>query len=71
MALTSRAQQNQHRKEQSEVWKADAEYRQAGVFSEWQQNVSENGKTVTGARIDCIRATDMRQRRNEVIARGV
>ncbi|WP_198412938.1 TonB-dependent copper receptor [Izhakiella australiensis] len=60
------AQQNQHRKKQPVGWEADAEYRQAGVFAEWQQQVTENGKTVTGLRIDNIRATDLRQGREDI-----
>lgn len=55
------AQYNQHRKKQHQGWKADASYRQAGVFSEWQQNLTHNSKIVTGARIDSMRAQDMRQ----------
>ncbi|MHC9060912.1 TonB-dependent copper receptor [Pantoea sp. y20] len=55
------AQQRQHRKKQPQSWKADAEYRQVGLFAEWHETLSENSKAVTGARIDSVHSRDLRQ----------
>lgn len=55
------AQQRQHRKKQPQGWKADADYRQAGLFAEWQKILTGNSKTVTGVRIDSIHSSDLRQ----------
>ncbi|WP_345828067.1 TonB-dependent copper receptor [Erwinia sp. HDF1-3R] len=58
-------QQTQHRKKQTYGWATDAEYRQFGIFTEWQQSLNDQSKTVTGLRIDSIHATDLRQGKSE------
>lgn len=57
------AQLNQHRKKQSQGWQADAETRQLGLFTQWQQTLDDESKIVVGGRVDNIQANDLRPTR--------
>ncbi|WP_313654385.1 TonB-dependent copper receptor [Pantoea sp.] len=49
-----------HRKKNAAGWRDDAQFLQAGIFSEFQQQLSSNNTFITGARLDHVKASDER-----------
>lgn len=49
-----------HRRMIATGWRDDAQFTQAGIFSELQKGLSDDDKLITGARLDRIEANDKR-----------